>query len=267
MGVSRSVSEHNREMWERLADAGYAYTRPQGRLPTSESGLRRYVDLHGVLKSTDLDGAKVLVLAGGGGWHPIVFAKLGAKVTCLDISPKQLDTVARLARKKGVKVTIEEGDMADLSRFRDSSFHVVWHVHSLVFAEHPETVFREVGKVLKANGIYRTETMHPFGFRMYEGWTGTGWTMRTSYHDPGPVEFSDPFWDDGKVRVEAPTLEYGHTIERIVNGIVGAGMAVDGLWEYTPDPVSDPTPGSDEHVEATFPIFVEVSARKLRAKR
>lgn len=265
--MKRSVSEHNREMWERLAEAGYAYTKPQGRLPSSESGLRRYVDPHGVLNDTAIKGARVLVLAGGGGWHPVIFAKLGAKVTCLDISPKQLETVAGLARKKGVEVTIEEGDMADLSRFRPSSFQVVWHVHSLVFTEDPERVFREVGRILATNGIYRTETMHPFGFRMYEGWTGTGWTMRTPYHDRGPVEFSDPFWDDGNVRVEAPTLEYGHTIERIVNGIVAAGMVVDGLWEYTPDPVLDPEPGTDEHVEATFPIFVEVSARKLPTRR
>lgn len=261
--MTKSVSEHNREMWDRLADAGYVYTRPQGRLPRSEPGLRRKLDVHGILDGVSLEGKKVLVLAGGGGWHPIIFAKLGASVTCLDISPRQLATVDDLATRNDAQVKLEEGDMTDLSRFRRSSFDLVWHVHSLVFTDEPEKVFRDVSSVLKMGGVYRMDTMHPFGFRMYEGWTGTGWTMRTPYHDRGPIKFSDDMWDDGAVRVEAPTLEYGHTVERIVNGIAAAGLVVEGLWEYTPDPQADPEPGSDGDVEATFPIFLEVSARKI----
>ena len=260
--MARLVTKHNREMWERLAEAGHTYTRPEGRLPSGEKALRKKLDVHAVLKGLDLKGKSVLVLAGGGGWHPVIFAKLGAKVTCLDISSRQLKTVGNLAKEKGVSVRLEEGDMADLSRFKFSSFHVVWHVHSLVFTDRPEKVFTEVSSILKSGGIYRMETMHPFGFRMYEGWTGTGWTMRTDYHDRGPIKFSDDYWDDGLVRVEAPTLEYGHTIERIVNGIVAAGMVVVGLWEFTPDAEPNPEPGSDADVEATFPIFLEVTARK-----
>lgn len=249
-------------MWERLAEAGHTYTRPQGGLPSGERALRKSLDMHGILKGVDLRGKNVLVLAGGGGWHPIMFAKLGARVTCFDISTRQLETVGEFAAKKDVSVRLEEGDMVDLSRFKTSSFHVVWHVHSLVFTDQPEKVFREVASTLKRGGIYRMETMHPFGFRMYEGWTGTGWTMRTNYHDRSPIKFADGYWDDGTVRVEAPTLEYGHTIERIVNGIASSGMVVTGLWEYTPDPEPNPQPGSDADVEATFPIFLEVSAKK-----
>lgn len=256
------ISEHNRQMWDRLAEAGHAYTRPRGRLPRDPRATRLCVDPHDRLAGASLQGADVLVLAGGGGWEAVAFAELGAGVTLFDISEGQLATVRRLAQRRRARVAFEQGDMKDLSRFRRASFDVVWHMHSLVFVDEPEAVFRGVGRILRAGGVYRTETMHPIAIRMYEGWTGTGWTMRSSYDDPGPIPYEDETWSDGAVVVDAPTIEFGHTIERIVNGIAAAGMLVDGLWEHTPDPVQDPEPGSSEHVEATFPAFVEIRARR-----
>lgn len=266
--MSDPVSEHNRRMWDRLAEAGHPFTRPAGRLPRDPAAVRRRVDPDDRLAGVALGGASVLVIAGGGGWDAVAFALLGARVTLLDISQRQLATVERLARRRGAPVELVRGDMkTDLFRIRRASFDVVWHMHSLVFVDEPEPVFGGVARVLRAGGTYRTSTMHPIAIRMYEGWTGTGWTMRSPYHDTGPIPYADMTWSQGDVVVEAPTLEYGHTVERIVNGIAAAGMVVDGLWERTPHPVADPEPGSSEHVEATFPAFLEVRARKARPRR
>src|SRR6202043_708478 len=98
------VAEHNKEMWERLAKAAMNYTRPFGRPPKSRAGMRRFMDPRGRLKRVRLEGARVLGLAAGGGWDPIIFAKLGALVTVFDISPTQLKTVKDLAARESVKV-------------------------------------------------------------------------------------------------------------------------------------------------------------------
>jgi SAM-dependent methyltransferase len=264
--VSESVAEHNRRMWDRLAEAGHVFTQPRGGLPRRPGAIRRMIDPHDRLEAMDLRGADVLVIAGGGGWDAIGFAELGANVTLLDISERQLDTVRRLAARRRARPSLEQGDMNDLSRFGRATFDLVWHMHSLVFVSEPERVFREVARVLRAGGTYWTGTMHPMAMRMYEGWTGTGWTLRNPYAEPGPIRYEDDTWDDGRIRVDAPTIEYGHTIERLVNGIAAAGLLVDGLWEYTPDPAADPRPGSSEHVEATFPAYVEIRARKGRVR-
>src|SRR2546430_5889861 len=97
------IAEHNRNMWERLAKAGMNYTRPFGRLPKTKTGMRRFMDPRSRLKGVKLDGARVLGLAAGGGWDPVIFAKLGAKTTVFDISPTQLKTVRDLARRQKVK--------------------------------------------------------------------------------------------------------------------------------------------------------------------
>src|SRR5437763_15255758 len=122
-------------MWERLAKAAMNYTRPFGRPPKSRAGMRRFMDPRGRLKGVRLEGARVLGLAAGGGWDPIIFAKLGAQPTVLDISPTQLKTVRELAARQRVTVKLVRGNMKDLSAFADGSFDVVWHCHSLVFID------------------------------------------------------------------------------------------------------------------------------------
>lgn len=258
------VTAHNREMWERLAKAGHRYTRLSGRLPSTPEGLRRKIDPVEHLNGIKIKGSSVLVLAGGGGWEGIAFAKLGAeRVTVLDISPTQLENVVLRAARMNVTVEVEEGDMKDLSRFRRSSFDLVWHMHSLVFVDEPEEVFREVSRVLRKNGLYRMDTMHPVALRMYDGWSRSGWNFTIPYHDKRALPWKGPaVWDDGRVKVEAPTLEFGHTIERIVNGIADAGLHIYRLREYSPVIYKNPKPGTDEHVESVFPVFIEVRAQK-----
>src|SRR5919201_6499410 len=137
------VAEHNKQMWERLAKAGMNYTRPFGRPSRTKTGMRRFMDPRHRLKGVRLDGARVLGLAAGGGWDPIIFAKLGGDVTVFDISPTQLKTVKELAARERVKVRLVRCNMKDLSVFKDASFDVVWHCHSLVFVDDATRVLKE----------------------------------------------------------------------------------------------------------------------------
>lgn len=260
------VAEHNRRMWDRLARAGIPYTRPQGRPPRSRAALRRFLDPESRLKGVRIAGARVLALAAGGGWDPVVFAMLGAETTLLDLSRRQLDTVRDLARRRRVRLRILQGNMKDLSRFGPGEFDIVWHAHSLVFVDDAERVLREVGRVLAPGGTYLTSTMHPTTLRLYGTYVDGGWRPRTSYFDDGPIphrDRHDATWEFDRIRVVAPTIEYGHRIEALVNGIVAGGMWVDGLWEHSPAP-PDPSaePGSDDHLESVFPAFLELRARK-----
>lgn len=262
------VAAHNRQMWERLARAGIPYTRPQGRPPRTRAGMRRFLDPHGRLRGVRVDGARVLVLAGGGGWDAVLFAKLGATTTLLDISRRQLDTVRNLAQRERVRIRFLQGNMKDLSRFADASFDVVWHCHSLVFVDDAPRVLREVGRVLAPGGTYVISTVHPTTIRLYGTFDGQGWRPLIPYFENGPIPWEDAdagIWEFAGKRVFAPTLEYGHRIETIVNGIVAAGIVVNGLWEYSPKlPNPRAKLGSDEHLESLFPAHIEVRARKPR---
>jgi len=275
------VAAHNQRMWDRLSAAGIPYTRPQGTPPKTAVAKRRFLDPNDRLARMPIAGQRLLALAGGGGWHPVLFAELGAATTVLDISARQLKTVRDLARSRDVKLRLVQGDMRDLSAFADGSFDIVWHSHSIVFVPDAARVIAEVGRVLAPGGVYRASTMHPVTLRMYGTWTGTGWRLRKSYFEDGAIPFEDPTWEFEDVKVDAPTLEYGHRVSDLINACAAAGLAVDGFWETTPGEIStkvplralshktlvaerdDPEPGSDDALERYLPAFIEWRARKI----
>src|SRR5260370_16888541 len=102
-------------MWKRLATAAMNYTRPFGRPPKTKAGMRRFMDPRARLKGVRLQGARVLGLAAGGGWDPIIFAKLGATTTVFDISPPHLNTVKDLAAQPRLKHLSVPRTINDLS--------------------------------------------------------------------------------------------------------------------------------------------------------
>ena len=275
------VAAHNQRMWDRLSAAGIPWTRPQGRPPKTNAAKRRFLDPNDRLAGLPIKGQRVLALAGGGGWHPVLFAELGAETTVLDISARQLKTVRELARARDVKVRLLHGDMRDLSAFANGSFDIVWHSHSIVFVPDAARVIAEVGRVLAPAGVYRGSTMHPVTLRMYGTWTGTGWGFRQSYFEDGAVPFDDATWEFKDVKVEAPTLEYGHRISDLINACADSGLMVDGFWETTPGEIStqvplralsreqlvagrdDLEPGSDDALDRYLPAFIEWRARKV----
>jgi SAM-dependent methyltransferase len=261
-----AVAEHNQRMWDRRAEAGIPYTRPQGTPPRDAKGKRRFLDelTYGRIKGVKVDGKRVLSLAGGGGWDAILFAELGAETTLFDLSPRQLRTVRALAKVRGTKLRVVQGDMRDLSAFPDASFDLVYHHHSLVFVPDPAKVIREVARVLAPGGSYVFSTMHPVTLRMYETWTGTGWTFKQRYFENGPVPFKDATWAFDDVSVEAPTLEYGHRLSDLVNACVRAKLVVDGLWEWSPGDAGGAR-GSDDDLESYLPAYIAIRARRLPA--
>ncbi len=261
-----AVGAHNQRMWDRLADAGIPYTRPQGTPPKDAKGKRRFLDklTYGRIRGMTLADKRVLSLAGGGGWDAILFAELGADTTLFDLSPRQLRTVRALAKERGTKLRVVQGDMRDLSTFDDGSFDLVYHHHSLVFVPDAARVIREVARVLAPGGIYVFSTMHPVTLRMYETWTGSGWHFKQKYFADGPVPSKDATWAFDDVKVEAPTLEYGHRFSDLVNACVRAKLVVDGLWEWSPGDVGG-EPGSDDDLESYLPAYIAIRARRSPA--
>ena len=261
------VGEHNRRMWERLAEAGIPYTRPLGTPPRDARGKRRFLDAltRGRLRGVALEGKRVLSLAGGGGWDAILFAELGAKTTLFDISRRQLATVRALARERGTTLRFVEGDMRDLSPFADGEFDIVNHHHSMVFVPDADRVIAEVARILAPSGTYVFSTMHPVALRMQETWTGTGWGFKQRYFDDGHIPFEDALWEFGDVKVEARTLEYGHRTSDLVNACAKSGLVVDGLWEFSPS-YEGGEPGSADELERWLPAYLEIRARRLPAE-
>jgi SAM-dependent methyltransferase len=104
-----------------------------------EEAARARVDPHGRLG--DLVGRRVLCLAGGGGQQSAAFARLGARVTVVDLDDGQL------ARDRDAE-TVVRADMRDLSPLAGSAFDVVYQPYSINFVPDLRAVVDGVGAVL-----------------------------------------------------------------------------------------------------------------------
>src|ERR671916_892526 len=110
------VRVYNREAWDREVERGNEWTVPVG--PDVIEAARRgrwevlLTDTKPVPKAwfPDLEGTDVLCLASGGGQQAPVLAAVGANVTVLDNSPKQLAQDRLVAQRGSPPLEIVPGD-------------------------------------------------------------------------------------------------------------------------------------------------------------
>ena len=100
--------------------------------------------------AADLDaGAHVLEIAPGPGHLAVELAKLGSRVTGLDISRSFLRIAAANAHKAGVHITLQRGDAADLP-FADDEFEFIVCRSAFKTFTRPLAALDEMYRVLKA---------------------------------------------------------------------------------------------------------------------
>jgi len=255
------VAGYNQARWEDLARNRVMYSRPW--LDLDAETARRRVDPRGMLDT--VEGKDVLCLCGGGGQQAPAFALLGARVTTHDFCTTQLERDRETAAHYGVEVHTHQGDMRDLSAFGDNRFDIVYHAHSIAFVPDPERAFSEAARVLRPGGMYYTHFCNPCYQGLSETVTETGGYTLTVPYGCQELPLEDPEWEisgeeDVKIRVQGPR-EFRHSLSGIVNGLIGLGFELRGLWEDMLNADPKAAPGSWEHYCAIAPPYLELWAR------
>lgn len=252
----------NKERWEALAAANVQFSRPL--LDLTPETARQQLDSYGMLG--DVAGQRVLCLGSGGGQQSAAFALLGADVTVLDLAATQLERDRAALDHYGLNAALFQGDMRDLSRFADAAFDLVYHPYSISFVPDTAPVFDGVRRVLRSGGLYRLDWHNPFAKGIDErDWNGTGYNLKHRYAD-GEVLFDDPDWEisdeDGTVRRVAGPREFNHTLSTVLNGLIGRGFTLLGLWEEMPEADAAAAPGTWSHFVTVAPPYFTLWARR-----
>jgi len=138
-------------------------------------------------------GQYVLDAACGTGVVSITAARLGARVTGLDLTPELLERARENARIAGVEVDWHEGDVENLP-FGDATFDVVLSEFGHIFAPRPEVAIGEMLRVLKPGGTIAFSTWPP------EMFVGRVFTLTASYLPPPPPGVAPPpQWGDPNI--------------------------------------------------------------------
>jgi ubiquinone/menaquinone biosynthesis C-methylase UbiE len=201
----------------------------------------------------DVDGADVLYLAFGGGQQSAVFGLLGAQVTVVDFSEKQLEGDRKAAAHYGFEVTTIQADMRDLSSSADSSFDLVYQAPSMAYIPDVRGVYAEVSRVLRTGGYYRVAHTNPaIEFIEMDSWDGEGYRISVPYavHQ---IEYG-----------EEGSIQFRHYLADIFNGLLAEGLSIVEVQEapnhLKPDMQADP--GTWEHIQMYVPWIFAIVARK-----
>jgi len=124
-------------------------------------------------------GQRVLDVACGTGVVSVTAARLGARVTGLDLTPELLERARENARIAHIEVDWHEGDAEKLP-FADAAFDVVLSEFGHIFAPRPEVAIAEMLRVLKPGGTIAFSTWPP------ELFVGRVFALSASYMAPPP---------------------------------------------------------------------------------
>jgi SAM-dependent methyltransferase len=243
------ILAYNRAAWDHEVASGNRWTVPVG---ADEVARARGGDFQILLTPTrpvpaswfpELRGTATLCLASGGGQQGPLLAAAGARVTAFDNSPAQLAQDRLVAEREGLALETVEGDMADLSRFADASFGLIFHPCSNCFAPEIRGVWRECYRVLQPGGVLLAGFSNPVRFLFpAERTDGTDLTVRyrIPFADDRDLEANDL----QKLIDQQEPLAFGHTLDDQIGGQLDAGFVLTGFFEdrYTDtavDPLSE----------------------------
>ena len=145
MDALAQFKEVQKQGWAHFAPLEAVTTREAARL-VKHAGVRA--------------GHRVLDVACGTGVVAITAARLGARVTGLDLTPELLKRARENAGIAGVAVDWHEGDAEQLP-FGDAEFDVVLSQFGHMFAPRPEVAVAEMLRVLKSGGTIAFSTWPP----------------------------------------------------------------------------------------------------------
>ena len=230
------IFSFNRDAWNHQASNGNRWT-----VPVSHEEVERARKGHWSVFLTPLKpvprewfgalaGARVLALASGGGQQGPILAAAGASVTVFDASPVQLSHDQAVAERASLAIELVEGDMADLSKFKDGSFDLIFHPCSNSFVPQIRPVWREAARVLKPGGRLLSGFCQPVLFLVDEKADERGEALvryRIPYSDL--TDLSDE--ERSAKTAKGEPFSFGHTLEDQIGGQLDAGLILSGFYE------------------------------------
>ena len=252
------MSEHqqNRRAWDAMVRQKQRFARP-ARDADFTSTLRE-LDPTGWL--AELKGKKLLCLAAGGGRQGPLYAKAGADVTVVDMSPAQLELDREVATERGLHLRTVEASMDDLAVFAAEEFEIVIQPVSTCYLSDVRRIYAEVARVTRAGGIYISQHKQPASLQASTKPSQLGYELAEPYYRKGPLP---PV--TGSLHREEGTLEYLHRWEELIGGMCRAGFTIEDLVEPN-HAQPDHRPGTFGHRSCYAAPYVRIKARRVGAQ-
>lgn len=232
-----NILEYNSSVWDKYSDENIEWSVPVSREEIERARNDDWSVILTPLKSVprdwfgDIHGKDVLCLASGGGQQVPILAAAGANITSFDNSAKQLEKDKLVAETEGLKIRLEKGDAADLSRFESESFDLIFHPCSNCFMENLAPIWRECFRVLRRGGSLLSGFNNPIVYifdRFAEEKEGV---LKVRHKLPYSDLESLNEVEKAELTAKKEAFEYSHSLETQIGGQIEAGFLIAGFYE------------------------------------
>ena len=183
----------------------------------------------------DVAGKEVCVLGSGDNMVVFALAGMGARVTSVDISQKQLEIAAGRAGELGLDIAFARADVTDLSAFADERFDLVYTGgHVAVWVSDLRTYYSEAVRILKSGGRFVVNEYHPFRRVWRE--QSKRLEVDRGYFDRGPYRYDRSEEVPGAAAGSLPSFEFHWTVGDFVTAMLDAGCELVALREWDDQP-------------------------------
>jgi SAM-dependent methyltransferase len=205
---------------------------------------REYLNNPAFLKLVgNLKDKKVLDAGCGEGYNTRIFARMGARMTGIDISSKMIEHARRLERTEPLGIRYEVASFTDLSMFSNDSFDTVVSTMALMDGPDYEKAVSEIYRVLRSKGDFFFSISHPCF--MTEGF---GWVTEDKEAKPALTVsgyFGKKQWIERwkfsqvpeEIRKDIPMFaipRFPRTLSEYINPLVQTGFILKKLFEPRP---------------------------------
>ena len=210
----------------------------------------------------ELSGKDVCVVGSGDNYAAFALCGMGANVTSIDISARQLAVASNRAKQLGLPITFVQSDADDMKLIGNAEFDLVCSSNGFfVWIAELHAVFNEIFRILRPGGHYIFYDVHPF--------------QRPWKDQITPIEVSKPYWETGPFQDEEDgTFEFNWTLAEILNPLAASGLILKRIKE---SPAEDSgywqhfsyLPGNDETLldwnenpRAALPTWLTVTSQR-----
>lgn len=207
-------------------------------------GIRRFVDdpefVGGVVrfdaaKLGNVDGSRLLHLQCHIGTDTIGWARLGAEVTGIDISPKSIEAARNLSESTGTRARFIVSELYDAPAALPETFDIVYtgvgaicwlpdikgwaEVVASFLAPGGRFYIREAHPVLWSLDIERDDDLLVIAYPYFETVEPQHWSEQSSYAGEGVV-------------ISPDTYDWNHGMAETLQALINAGLRIDAVEEY-----------------------------------
>ncbi len=182
----------------------------------------------------DVSNKKILHLQCHFGQDSLSLARLGAKVTGVDLSDKAIEKAKEFNEKLNLDAQFICCNVYDLPNYLDEKFDIVFTSYGTIGWLPDLTKWANiVSKFLKPNGKFIMAEFHPFVWMFDNDFKEVFYNY---FNNEPIIEDESGTYADRYAEISAKTITWNHPTSEVLNSLIIAGLSIDSFNEFDYSP-------------------------------